>query len=126
NMLVTESAAESEALIEEIGGTIRFQIYGQGMGRHSSEEIFQIISADFQALSDFLADKPFFMGDRPTTLDATAYAYIGNTIKPPLGHPIVDYVLQRSNLCQYYERMTQLFFSELALLQQQESLALSD
>jgi hypothetical protein len=54
------------------------------------------------ALSDFLA-QTFFMGDKPTTLDATAYAYIGNLIKPPYSSSIVDYVLQLENLCQHYE-----------------------
>jgi glutathione S-transferase len=82
------------------------------MGRHSSEEIVQITCADFQSLSDLLADKPFFMGDEPTTLDATAYATIGNFIKPPYTSPIVDYVLQRSNLCQHYERMAQKYFGD--------------
>lgn len=82
------------------------------MGRHSEEEIVQITCADLQALSDFLGDKPFFMGDNPTTLDATAYAYIGNFIKPPYKSPIVDYALQLSNLCQHYERMTQEFFRD--------------
>ena len=53
-----------------------------GIGRHSHEEISQIIGAGFQALSDFLADKPFLMGDRRATLDATAYGYIGNFMQP--------------------------------------------
>ncbi|HEY9601984.1 MAG TPA: glutathione S-transferase family protein [Allocoleopsis sp.] len=105
-------AAESQAFVEQVRESGRTQMYGHGMGRHSSEEICQIVSADFQALSDFLADKPFFMGDKPTTLDATAYAYIGNAIKPPFRHPIVDYVLQLENLCQHYDRMTQQFFSD--------------
>ncbi|MEG4115755.1 MULTISPECIES: glutathione S-transferase C-terminal domain-containing protein, partial [unclassified Microcoleus] len=68
-------------------------------------------------VSDFLADKPFFMGDQPTSLDATAYAYVGNVIKAPYTSPIVDYVLQRSNLCQHYERMTQQFFNSQSLSQ---------
>lgn len=95
--------------------SFRSQIYAHGMGRHSSEEILLLMSADFQALSDFLADKPFFMGDKPTTVDATLYAYVGNAIKPPFQSPIVDYILQRSNLYQHYERMTQLFFSDTKL-----------
>jgi hypothetical protein len=53
-----------------------------GIGRHSHEEISQIICADFQALLDFLADKPFLMGDQRATLDATAYGYIGNFMQP--------------------------------------------
>jgi glutathione S-transferase len=101
---------EWQPLLEEYGNNIRTQIYAQGMSRHSSEEIFLLITTDFQALSDFLADKPFFLGEQPTTLDATAYAYIGHAIKPPFAHPVVDYVLQLDNLCQYYERMTKQFF----------------
>ena len=104
---------EWEPQIEQFGEYIRNQMYGHGMGRHSSSEISQIISADFQALSDFLADKPFFMGERPTTLDATAYAYIGNVIKPPFKSPIVEYVAKLDNLCQYYERMRKQFFSDI-------------
>lgn len=106
-------AYEGESIAEEIGKNFRNQLYAQGMGRHSDEEICQIITADFQALSDFLAEKPFFMGNKPTTLDATAYAYIGNFVKPPLGHPIVDYIFQLDNLCQHFERMNQQFFSDM-------------
>jgi len=107
------SAEECQAIVEEVYNIAATQLYNHGMGRHNDQEIYQIITADFQALSDFLADKPYFMGDKPTTLDATAYAYVGNLIKPPLGHPIVDYVLQLQNLCQHYERMHQQFFSDL-------------
>jgi glutathione S-transferase len=108
--LFPESPLEvSKPFAEEFRKTILSQMYGHGMGRHSSEEIVDIICADFQALSDFLGDKTFFMGELPTTLDATAYAYIGNFIQPPYDSPIVDYVLQRANLCLHYERMDQLF-----------------
>lgn len=114
SMLLPKAPAEEwEPFIEEWRENILTQMYSHGMGRHSREEICQLIRADFQALSDFLADKPFFMG-QPTTLDATAYGYIGNIIKPPLRNPMTDDVLQRSNLCQHYERMTQQFFSEVA------------
>ncbi|WP_193884404.1 glutathione S-transferase family protein [Fortiea sp. LEGE XX443] len=106
-------AEECEPIVEEVYKIACNQLFNHGIGRHNDQEIYQITTADFQALSDFIADKPFFMGDQPTTLDATAYAYIGNLIKPPLGHPIVDYVLQLENLCQHYERMNNQFFSDL-------------
>jgi len=118
NILFPDAPIETwEPFIKEFQKTILSQMYSHGMGRHSAEEIVQITRADFQALSDFLADKPFFMGDEPTTLDATAYAFVGNFIKPPYTSPIVDYVLQRSNLCEHYERMTQNFFSSQLLSQ---------
>ncbi len=114
-LLTSVPAEECELIVEELRKNILTQMYGHGMGRHSSEEIYQIITADFQALSNFLADKFFFMGDKPTTLDATAYAYIGTCIKPPFRSPIVDYVLQLENLCQHYERMNQQFYSDMEL-----------
>ncbi|MEG4584901.1 glutathione S-transferase C-terminal domain-containing protein [Microcoleus sp. MOSTC5] len=40
-----------------------------------------IIYADFQVFSDFLANKPFFMGAPRATLDATACGYIGNFMR---------------------------------------------
>jgi glutathione S-transferase len=101
----------SEPFAEEFCKTMRSQMQAHGIGRHTHEEISQIICADFQALSDFLADKPFFMGDQPTSLDATAYGYIGTFIQPRYESPIVDYLLRCSNLCQHYERMAQQFFS---------------
>ncbi len=101
----------SEPFAEEFRKTVFAQMQAHGIGRHTHEEISQIICADFQALSDFLADKPFFMGDQPTSLDATAYGYIGNFMQPRYESPIVDYLLGCSNLCQHYERMAQQFFS---------------
>lgn len=100
----------SKPFAEEMRKTILSQLYGHGMGRHSSEEIVQIVCTDIQALSDFLTDKPFLMGDRPTTIDATVYSLVGSFIQPPYKSPIVDYTLQRSNLCRHYERMEQQFF----------------
>ncbi|MBD2527803.1 glutathione S-transferase family protein [Nostoc sp. FACHB-133] len=105
----------SEPFADEFRKTIISQMHSHGIGRHSHKEISQIICADFQALSDFLADKPFFMGDEPTTLDATAYGYIGNFLQPRYESPIVDYLLGRSNLCQHYERMSHKFFSDSLL-----------
>lgn len=105
--------AVSEPLAEELRQTAFSQLQAHGIGRHTHEEISQIICADFQALSDFLADKPFFMGEQPTTLDATAYGHIGNFLQPPFESPIIDDLRQRSNLCQYYERMSRQFFTEL-------------
>jgi glutathione S-transferase len=88
----------SEPFAEEFCKTMRSQMQAHGIGRHTHEEISQIICADFQALSDFLADKPFFMGDQPTSLDATAYGYIGTFMQPRYESPIVDYLLGCSNL----------------------------
>ena len=54
-------------------------LHGQGFGRHSKEEIYNIGCKNIQALSDFLGDKKnFFDTDKPTLLDITVHAYIIN------------------------------------------------
>jgi glutathione S-transferase len=106
-------AEECNLMVEGFYKIFNDQMYAQGMGRHNDQEITQIMKADFQALSDFLGDKPYFMGEKPTTLDATAYAYIANMIKPPFKHPIIDYVLNLDNLCRHSDRLTQEFFNHI-------------
>lgn len=105
---------ETLAFADAFRQTIRNQMYQQGLGRLTDEALYQTISADLQALSDFLGNQPFFMGDRPTTLDATVYGHIGNFIQPPYDHPIVELARQKTNLCDHYERMSHCFFGELA------------
>ncbi len=37
-----------------------------GLGRHERDEIINFAKDDLKALSLYLGDKPFFMGDQPT------------------------------------------------------------
>jgi glutathione S-transferase len=92
----------------------RFQrdIYGQGMGRHSKKEIFELGKTDLTALSDFLADKPFFMGEQPTTLDATAFGFLTNVLGCPIESPLKARAKQLENLPAFSERMKGRFFAE--------------
>ncbi len=45
------------------------KVKAQGMGVHTPEEVLQFGCDDLKVLCDMLADKPFFFGDEPTTLD---------------------------------------------------------
>jgi len=92
---------------------IRRQIHGHGIGRHSQEEIFQLGRTDLDAISDFLADKPYFMGDKPTSLDATAYGFLVNTLACPIESPVKEYALNKQNLVDYCQRMTVQYYPEL-------------
>lgn len=83
---------------------------GHGMGRHSREEIYQLGQRDIKALSDFLRDKPFLMGDRPTSLDATGYGFLGNLLRMELPSVLSDYTRQFDNLVEYCDRMEERFW----------------
>jgi glutathione S-transferase len=84
---------------------MRKQLQGQGMGRHSTQEIEAIGKCDITALAAFLGTKPFFMGERVCTLDATAYAFLANLLWAPYDTELKKHALQYRQLSAYCERM---------------------
>jgi glutathione S-transferase len=91
---------------------IRKQMQGHGMGRHKPAEIYGMACADITTLADYLGDKPFFHGHRPTTLDAAAYAYIMNIVAPPIDSPAKQHVLAFPNLEAYCRRMREICYPD--------------
>jgi glutathione S-transferase len=89
---------------------VRQELVGQGIGRHSSDEIHRIGIRDLNAVADFLGDKPFFMGPNPTEIDATVYGLISNIIQVPVETPVKAAGLERPNLLKYCDRMKARFF----------------
>lgn len=84
---------------------MRKQMHGHGMGRHSPQEIMAIGQRDITALADFLGDKPYFLGDAPCTLDATAYAFLANLMWVPIESALKQHALQYPQLEAYCQRM---------------------
>jgi glutathione S-transferase len=84
---------------------VRRDLWGQGMGRHSSDEICRRVSADLDALAAALGPRPYFGGDEPSALDATTYAFIANLIWAPLDTPARQAALASAALVAYAERM---------------------
>jgi glutathione S-transferase len=88
------------------------QLYGHGMGRHDSEEIYALARQDLDALADFLGDKPFFMGETPTSLDATAFAFLASLLAPPFDSPLKAHARLLPRLTRYVERMAGKYFPD--------------
>ena len=80
------------------------------MGKHSSAEIYAIGIADLTALSDFLADKPFFFGNEPTSLDASAYGILANILGTPFNSPLKDRAQQLTNIVAYCDRIRDRYY----------------
>jgi glutathione S-transferase len=106
-------APEQERRMAEFQEYMRGQINGHGMGRHTQEQIYQIGVADITAVADFLGDKPFFMGEAPTTVDATVYGHIANILAAPIESPLKEHGLKQPNLVRHCERMLETFYPEL-------------
>jgi glutathione S-transferase len=85
-------------------------LHGHGMGRHTRAEIYQIGKRDLTALSDFLANKPFMMGNQPTILDATAYGFLATILNVPLESPLKAAGNEMENLVMYCDRMRQKYY----------------
>ena len=87
--------------------------YKHGMGRHSDEEIIEIGNRDLKALSDFLGDKAYSFGDKPTTLDAVAYGILVELIRVPIfTAPIFDQAKSYGNLVRFTESFHANYFRD--------------
>jgi len=87
------------------------EMRGHGMGRHSTQEIAAIGCRDVTAVADFLADKPFLLGEQPTSLDATAYAFLANLLWAPVDSAIRRHAQGRPNLEAYCQRMKARYYA---------------
>ncbi len=87
------------------------QMRGQGLGRHRVEEIHAIACRDLTAVADFLADKPYLMGEAPTSIDAVAYAFLANILWAPLDTPLRRHAQARPALEAYCARMKARYYA---------------
>ncbi|XP_026465895.1 failed axon connections-like isoform X2 [Ctenocephalides felis] len=91
------------------------KVKAQGIGVHKPDEIAEFGNNDLQVLSDMLADKPFFFGDEPTTLDIVAFANLAQIhyISPDVSYPLRDYMAERCpNLVGHVSRMKERCFAD--------------
>jgi glutathione S-transferase len=86
--------------------------HAQGMGRHRPEEIHALGKADISAVATLLGDKPFLLGDAPTSFDATVYAFLMSILVFPVESPVQRYTQDQQNLVRYCERFKQRFFAD--------------
>jgi glutathione S-transferase len=91
---------------------VRRDLHGHGMGRHARDEIDAIGRKDLTAAADFLGDQAFFMGARPSSLDATAYAFLANVLWVPIESPLKAHARQYPQLEAYCRRMKEKYFNK--------------
>lgn len=81
------------------------ELWFQGTGRHSAERIYASGMADLAALSDLLGERPYFLGDAATSVDAIGYAFLANILVPPVETPLKLAATGMENLVAYHDRM---------------------
>jgi glutathione S-transferase len=102
------------AAVKEFRERMLHEFYWSGMGRHSPEEVEQLVRQEFDAISTYLGDKSYFLGEQPTSIDATVYAWLMHTMRVPFVCSLGEYGNMFSNLVGYCDRMTQRYYADLA------------
>jgi glutathione S-transferase len=108
---VTRSSEECQAVALQVQGTMRTALHAQGLGRHSREEIYQRGQADLVALSEYLADNPYFMDDRPTALDASAYGLLAQVLGLYSASPLKASLQRHPNLVAFCQRIRASYYA---------------
>lgn len=82
--------------------------FTQGIGRFTDEERFFLGKQDIDTIVTLLGSKPYFFGDKPTTIDATLYGFITPLLNTPIDFPLRTYANQIKTLTDYDQRMKKL------------------
>ena len=94
-----------------VAGLVRRQmrrdLKGQGIGRHSQDEIYAMGRTDLRAIAVHLGNRSYFFGDGPTTIDAIAYGFLANLYFVPIETELKRIALEFDNLRVYAERLGQ-------------------
>lgn len=98
---------------------VQQKLIAQGLGLHNREEAYHYGMKDLRAIIDQLGAKPFFMGDKVSQLDTTAYAFISALLIEEIKSPLDELSKTAENLRAYKERMQNLYFPEFNSTQDQ-------
>ena len=94
---------------------VRATLAGQGLGRHSPEEIADLGTRTLRALSRILGEKEFLFGSILSSADATAFAMVAGVLTPFFETDLRTRALRYPNLVSYSERMMRRFYPDFAV-----------
>ena len=84
----------------------------QGTGRHSLDEVIYLGSKSIDALAEILGNNPYFLGGKPTSVDATAFSFIANLLMSPVDDALKQHVLKSKAVIAYCNRMWDEFYAD--------------
>jgi len=85
----------------------------QGMGLHTREDVVEFAKKDLTAISDLLGNQPFFHGTEPTSIDATIYGFLIQSLWVPWDSELKQHARSLNNLEPYCQRMKQRYWADL-------------
>lgn len=91
---------------------VRANLYFQGLGRHSKDEIVDLGARTLRALSVILDNKEFLFGSLPSSADATAFGMVAGVLTPFFTTKLRERALGLKNLVEYSDRMMRRYYPE--------------
>jgi glutathione S-transferase len=88
-------------------------LHAQGMGRHTYDEVLEMGYKTLDAITEVLGDKKYFFGEEPSSIDATAFAFLINIVMTPYDDALKAHLTKFKNVESYCDRMWSNFYPEL-------------
>ena len=79
----------------------------------TDDQVFEKFQMELQAVSDYLGVKPYFMGDKVTSFDATVFAYLAILVQGDWNSKSNQEARSYKNIMAYVDRMRKEFWPEL-------------
>ncbi|MEL6751723.1 MAG: glutathione S-transferase family protein [Pseudomonadota bacterium] len=96
-------------VFNKVAKQVRSTLHSQGLGRHTEEEMQAFGDEDWSALSRLLGDKPFLLGDEPSSFDAGLWGCLHGITACDLDIPSKRQALSHDNLTAYRARFEERF-----------------
>lgn len=104
-----EVTPEMRAGLDGFRARIMAEFDGQGMGRRSPEVVFEFFKADIDAISAYLADKEYFLGNKIHSIDASVYSSLRHVTDQPHKWLGTGYTDTKANLVDYMARVRKVY-----------------
>lgn len=98
-------------IVRQIRRAMLGQMHGHGLGRHDRADIYRRGAEDLAALSTLLGDRPYFLGEQPTSVDASIYAFTSALWLHPADSPLKHAMGRSANLVAYTQRIHRRYFA---------------
>lgn len=99
-------------LVVQVQEEVRETYHAQGIARHTAAEVTELGTRSLRSLSMLLGDKPFLMGEAPSSVDAMALGLLGCVLTPFFETPLREAAHRFDNLPRYLDRMMARFYPE--------------
>jgi glutathione S-transferase len=100
------------ASYEEVRDDSQRKYVEHGVGAFTEDELDRRGREDLDALATLLGEQTYFLGDRPTSLDATTYAFLWHILNAPYASKLKEAALEHENLVAYTRRISEEWFAE--------------